>query len=358
MQTNEIFLLVGEVVARIVTTFLSSTNTDVDGDDGHGDLAAAQAPFVDFVQKHWWDVAVQRGSSLRDTIDENEDSVASSLPDTLRALCEKSSALLRRAFGSLPPALERVLSAEMFGRVVGMFEQNNVGVRAPSPIPTALRELVSRREEGQCVDEIAALLQSVEDEEWECGGVAEDGNEEQSCCDTRDEFEHGKESLVPVVAAGDGREGSDEAIIGGVAEEKLSAESATAVPPPTLSFGAADNDAIEVLKRAAAEHDEHPDEMFVPLDGTALYSLICCMNHSCRPNCMVRYPGRRGERRGDRADPLVAQVVLLEDVEAGVELTQSYIDRELGLRERRDALEDYGFLCRCSRCTEEEASTV
>jgi hypothetical protein len=31
------------------------------------------------------------------------------------------------------------------------------------------------------------------------------------------------------------------------------------------------------------------DQVFPPLDGTAFYSLVCKINHSCRPNVMVRY---------------------------------------------------------------------
>ncbi|CAN0425326.1 unnamed protein product, partial [Ectocarpus sp. 13 AM-2016] len=50
-----------------------------------------------------------------------------------------------------------------------------------------------------------------------------------------------------------------------------------------------------------------------------------------------------------------AELVLLEDVPAGEELTQSYVTREMGLIERREALEDYGFFCTCPRCLEEEA---
>ncbi|CAN0384360.1 unnamed protein product [Scytosiphon promiscuus] len=55
------------------------------------------------------------------------------------------------------------------------------------------------------------------------------------------------------------------------------------------------------------------------------------------------------------ADPLVAEVSLLRDVSAGEELTQSYVTREMGLVERRNALKEYGFLCTCPRCVEEES---
>jgi hypothetical protein len=42
---------------------------------------------------------------------------------------------------------------------------------------------------------------------------------------------------------------------------------------------------------------------------------------------------------------------------AGEEVTISYIDEELPLGERKAALADYGFVCRCARCEKERAAT-
>lgn len=331
VQTNEIFLLVGEVMAQIASAFFrGSCQAEIDDDstiksDSVQDLAqdlaltAAVAPFADFVQKPWWDVAVSR---------DDYDAADADLPlaDTLRALCEESSALLRSAFalslGPLPAPLELALSAERFGRVVGTFEQNNVGVRAPSPIPGILRELLEGGEadggrgvEMEVMKEAAGLVnQMVEEGE----GCSDDDDDEWGC---------------PIAAAGD------------VCGDDAMATLRSAVD----GDGCCDDDSGEGL--------------FAPLDGTALYSLVCCMNHSCRPNCEVRYPGRtRGTGESDpldtaavKAEPLMVKLVLLEDVSAGAELTQSYITKEMGLAERRRALEDYGFLCMCPRCSEEEA---
>lgn len=303
MRTNEIFLLVGEVLTQVVSAFV---RTD-------GDLTDAEAPFIDFVQEPWWEVAVSRET------EEGGDPASStaSLHDTLRALCEESSGFLRRAL-TLPPALETIFTAERFGRVVGMFEQNNVGIRSPSPVLAVLQEVVAKGEESFAVKELAALLNSIEvdlhsDDDSDC-------NEEEkgACC--------GQDLETGVMS--DGLVDVDEVV----------------------------DDPLSVLKAAVENYDI--DSLFAPLDGTALYSLICCMNHSCRPNCVVRYPGRRSSHQGVEADPLVAQVSLLEDVEAGEELTQSYVDKNMDLLERRSALEDYGFVCRCVRCVEEEQETA
>ncbi|CAN0307065.1 unnamed protein product [Ectocarpus sp. 12 AP-2014] len=370
MQTNEIFLLVGEVMAQIATAFTEKVRAkpgaDCSGGDVDDEISAARAPFADFVQEPWWDVAVGRdgrdkteGSSpplctSDDGCNGDENAcaaaAAAALPGTLRALCGESSALLRRAFaralGPLPVPLEQALTAEMFGRVVGMFEQNNVGVRAPSPIPEVLRELLSASNEydddptrgssREVLGEIAQLVGEVMDEEYE---EEEEENEEE------------EEGDLPMVCP--------------VAPRKF-------VPGDDAfeGSGMGPGEAETILKVAIDGGVEGGDEavsLFPPLDGTALYPLICCMNHSCRPNCLVRYPGRRRERKATvdpekaavagaaSADPLVAELVLLKDVPAGEELTQSYVTREMGLAERREALEDYGFLCTCPRCLEEEA---
>lgn len=305
MQTNEIFLLVGEVIAQIVAAALPSQPSP-DMTTSAADLVSARAPFVDFVQEPWWDVVVPRDRSSGDG---GVCARAASLPETLRRLCEESSALLRSAFGTLPQALlGEELTAERFGRVVGMFEQNNVGVRVSSPVPSLLGGVMAGPElNGASLDELAGLVGQIEE-------FQEDGSD---CCNSRDE-------------------GGDEAGGETVAVER-------------------EEDRIATLQRAAAA--ERPDDMFAPLDGTALYSLVCCMNHSCRPNCVVRYPHGASSSTDDKASSLVAQVVLLEEVAAGDELTQSYVDKDMDLLDRRKALEDYGFLCTCPRCLEEDTST-
>ena len=86
--------------------------------------------------------------------------------------------------------------------------------------------------------------------------------------------------------------------------------------------------------------------IFSALDGTALLSLICCMNHSCRPNCEVRWVDGLGIN-----SPLVAELVALEPIPAGGELFQSYVRVEnTTVEERREKLKEYGFTCQCPLC--------
>ncbi|KUF92598.1 dimethyladenosine transferase [Phytophthora nicotianae] len=94
------------------------------------------------------------------------------------------------------------------------------------------------------------------------------------------------------------------------------------------------------------EHEEEEcyatDEDFVGVEGTALFSGICTMNHSCDPNCTVLYTK-------DGA----AHVFAVHDIPEGKELCISYIDVDQDVDEREECLQEYQFVCHCDRCEEE-----
>ena len=338
MQTNEIFLLAGEVVAQIVSSTAAAEKKQ--GLDRESAVVSAQAPFADFVQEPWWDVAVDRdqegrGSDVHrgDGLDGDSDQ-AVPLSETLRHLCEESAALLRDALSPLPSDLEGVVSAERVGRIVGMFEQNNVGIRAPSPVPLMIRDLLGEVDGNVgCVIKEAASLVTMLSEGSDTGSELSEGPLEE-------------------ISEQDASPGSFETK-GGDVGGSACCKAGLCEDDPEGAVGnvvASVDDPVGVLEEAATDDSSR---IFAPLDGTALYSLVCCMNHSCRPNCVARYPGRCRGLEGNTADPLVVQIVLLEDVGPGEELTQSYISKDMGLRERRSALEDYGFVCKCPRCMED-----
>lgn len=87
------------------------------------------------------------------------------------------------------------------------------------------------------------------------------------------------------------------------------------------------------------------DDYAAYCEGSAFYTLQSCMNHSCRPNA------RAFKRDEDRDGHAV--LLALRPIKKGEEVTISYIDEDASLEERRAALADYAFLCRCSRCLEE-----
>lgn len=77
-----------------------------------------------------------------------------------------------------------------------------------------------------------------------------------------------------------------------------------------------------------------------PCEGTGFYALQSCLNHSCCPSATAE-----GESSG------CASILALQEISVGEEVAISYIDEEMGLRERREALRDYGFKCSCAKCT-------
>ena len=79
--------------------------------------------------------------------------------------------------------------------------------------------------------------------------------------------------------------------------------------------------------------------------GTAVFAAASLANHSCYPTARPSFP------RASSTLALVATRDLLE----GEEVTVSYVDEELPLKQRRATLEfGYGFFCRCERCLAEE----
>lgn len=79
--------------------------------------------------------------------------------------------------------------------------------------------------------------------------------------------------------------------------------------------------------------------------GSAAYLLASLFNHSCDPNVNVTWPYGNG----------TAVFRAARDIDAGEQLTITYIDAESAVSERRQQLLwAYGFKCMCARCCEEE----
>ena len=76
--------------------------------------------------------------------------------------------------------------------------------------------------------------------------------------------------------------------------------------------------------------------------GTGLYSPSNLLNHSCRPNCVAVFRGRR------------QFVVSNRPIKEGEELTISYVDQGIEDVPSRKLMlsQEYFFECLCSRCTE------
>lgn len=82
----------------------------------------------------------------------------------------------------------------------------------------------------------------------------------------------------------------------------------------------------------------------LPCEGTGFYALQSCMNHSCDPNAHAM---KRTGLDIDGSAVILAKRSIAQDEE----LTISYIDESMDYEDRQAALQDYGFECRCPRCT-------
>jgi len=86
------------------------------------------------------------------------------------------------------------------------------------------------------------------------------------------------------------------------------------------------------------------DTLYVPI-GEAVYPHAALLNHSCSPNCVLRY------KIGVESSPPKLEIVACKDISRGEELLHSYVDLVLPTEARRKRLmETHGFICGCSRC--------
>jgi SET domain-containing protein len=78
--------------------------------------------------------------------------------------------------------------------------------------------------------------------------------------------------------------------------------------------------------------------------SAALLSFGSFFNHSCVPNV---------EYFADLSKPneISFQFQALQDIEDGQQLFIPYIDTSLSSKERKAALNSYGFVCSCPRCS-------
>ncbi|KAJ1985026.1 hypothetical protein H4R34_000283 [Dimargaris verticillata] len=85
----------------------------------------------------------------------------------------------------------------------------------------------------------------------------------------------------------------------------------------------------------------YDEQLFAVGDGT--YPLAALVNHSCQPNCVALYrPGG------------VMELLALEPLEPGTEVTIAYIDTITPKHERQATLKGrYQFQCQCRRCIAE-----
>ena len=86
--------------------------------------------------------------------------------------------------------------------------------------------------------------------------------------------------------------------------------------------------------------------------GEGVYPCAALLNHSCHPNCILRYEfGVPYQNNNTSYYPPILSIVACRNIKRGEELTHSYVDLALPTSERQSRLfETHGFKCNCTRC--------
>jgi SET and MYND domain-containing protein len=94
-----------------------------------------------------------------------------------------------------------------------------------------------------------------------------------------------------------------------------------------------------MLRRFRVNNFGMVDDM-LHLVGGGVYPLAALLNHSCAPNCLLRY------MQGG-----IVEIVAARNITEGEELTHSYVELVAPTQTRQERLKEiYGFTCDCPRC--------
>ncbi|GAX27868.1 hypothetical protein FisN_13Hh020 [Fistulifera solaris] len=282
--------------------------------------------WIDFCMNPWWEVATleleQQPGAFAET---------AALNQSIRKLCQDAADLLNQVLQvtehthTIPP-----ITALDIAKRVGACEQNAIGVRQRHPL---CREVFDRDFREMYHSNIVQCLA-------EAGFIG--GDDCDSDCEEEDDDDEQKTNAKSAMVEGDWDYSVDE--IAKFLSELYIKEDGMVTDVATES--PSDDDAPSLT----AQEGDDLDQIFPPLDGTAMYATACKMNHSCDPNVLLVYHRNPSWQR-----PLTIFALAIKDIQEGEELTISYIEHSnKSLEERQQALVNYGFVCTCSKCVKEQ----
>jgi len=366
VQSNEILLMVADLIASVISTLCRRMDLEEEQDNqGAGNISPLptldemMAPYLDFTLVPWWEVATAPLLSSPMGFAE-----AAELDSALRRICTESSALLKEAIVSCAGAstshnfcramveIEEkcdVFSPIFFAKIIGSFEQNALGIRARHPL---CRDIFNKELRVRCHEDLIRCIEAA-------GMIGDDAEEEED--DDDEEEEQGNKSNIRE------NEGNNIGVARG-GEETVEEESEEYSVDEIAGFLAGlniDEENADLDKEKPNNEEDMIEEdtgddldaLFIPLDGTAMYYTTCKMNHSCSPNVVARYRYSSSATAGGQwgsAHPLAVECVALRDINEGEELAISYIQSDDPLDKRTEALNNYGFACNCSKCEAEK----
>jgi hypothetical protein len=362
-QTNEILLLVAEWwvaqhvamhIAASTATNSSTSQWDSSAADNNDNESTVHR-YTDFQMQPWWDVVT---ADLLRSDQPGGFATAFALQESLKKVCQDAADLFQQALLALNNNNNSDIANVKFPPItamdvavrIGACEQNGMGIRQRHALCRNVFDVeLRKRRHAEIIQCLAQAGFIGNDDDDDCC-PSENGEEAES----QEEKGAKKEVAVAVTAEPEGQaKGNDESV---QAEDEwdYSVEEIAAYLAGLFS----DEDGAVKDEEADASEDVRDvigddfDFIFPPLDGSALYATTCKMNHSCDPNVHVLY---RRTGWGSK-HPLTAYCVARREIAAGDELSISYIDTEETYAKRQEALQIYGFTCKCRKC-ERECST-
>lgn len=147
ISTNEIFLMIADMFAEIIA--YCEMKKENDGTPVIDSAKEIISRYSSFVRKRWWD-AVQAPKGQKPI----------KFKKTLQTLVSDTWDVLDSALSLKEKGLDGILSSDFVARTIGMFEQNNVGVRLVNPILSYLKNVP---EDSALIEKLKIEIQKVSD---------------------------------------------------------------------------------------------------------------------------------------------------------------------------------------------------
>lgn len=292
-MNNELFL----IAAQFITTIIS------EWENNGKDLDRAMQPFLNLHKRYYWD-------AIDLTINEgvSKETLMNVLGESLKYLRNALSDYLKQAEGG-QELMERLLDFDFYSLVCGVLENNDQSIDIKSPLQLYLEKLntLSEADREKAWNILKPLANRIVEMQRE---MEDEGDDEMMNMDGGEEEEEEEEEGIEDVE-------DDEPIESETQDELVG----------------------ELDLEAAIVYQPY---VFPSCQGLGMFALEATTNHSCQPNCIVKY-------ESDNSMKLIA----LRDIEAGEELTHSYIEESAPLKERQEELKSYGFVCDCPKCIQE-----
>jgi hypothetical protein len=257
--------------------------------NGHN-IQKAMQPFNNLYKRYYWDAI-----DMNINEDVSKESLQKMLGESLQYLSNALIPYIKQLEGGEILA-SYLFNFNFYALLLGVLENNNQSIEITSPLQIYLQKLsampdIDKKKAWNQIGAIANRLIQLQ--------TQEDHHHEEDNMEDEDEIHHSH------------------------SEENI---------PKEISL----EDALS-----------HQPFVFPPLQGLGLFLLESTTNHSCIPNCIVKY-------ENDNCMKLIA----LRDIEEGEELTHSYIEESAPLEERQEQLKSYDFVCNCPKCISESNARI